>query len=93
MRSLAAGAIVACLAALPLCAQSLDERLPTCFACHGKKGTSQVPENTFARRPTRLLHERRPQQRHLHTVGHRPRNHRDLGLGRRTGQGALALLG
>jgi cytochrome c553 len=44
MRSLAIGAIVAGLAALPLGAQSLDERLPTCFACHGDKGTSQLPE-------------------------------------------------
>jgi len=44
MRSLASGAIVAALAALPVCAQSLDERLPTCFACHGEKGTSQLPE-------------------------------------------------
>src|SRR5262245_24836691 len=44
MRSLASGAIVAGLAALPVCAQSLDERLPTCFACHGEMGTSQLPE-------------------------------------------------
>jgi len=44
MRSLAIGAIVAGLAALPLGAQSLDERLPTCFACHGDKGTSQLPD-------------------------------------------------
>jgi cytochrome c553 len=44
MRSLVLGAIIAGLPALPLCAQSLDERLPTCFACHGEKGTSQVPE-------------------------------------------------
>ena len=44
MRSLAIGAIVAGLAALPLGAQSLDERLPACFACHGDKGTSQLPD-------------------------------------------------
>lgn len=44
MRSLAMGAIIAGLAALPLRAQSLDERLPTCFACHGEKGTSQLPD-------------------------------------------------
>jgi cytochrome c553 len=44
MRSLAIGAILAGLAASSLCAQSLDERLPTCFACHGEKGTSQLPE-------------------------------------------------
>jgi cytochrome c553 len=44
MRSLAIGAIVAGLAALPLAAQPLEERLPTCFACHGDNGTSQSPE-------------------------------------------------
>jgi cytochrome c553 len=44
MRSLAIGAILSGLAAPPLWAQSLDARLPTCFACHGEKGTSQLPE-------------------------------------------------
>ena len=44
MRSLAVGAILAGLAALPVRAQSLDARLPTCFACHGESGTSQLPE-------------------------------------------------
>ncbi len=44
MRGLAVGAILAGLAALPVWAQSLDERLPTCFACHGENGTSQLPE-------------------------------------------------
>src|SRR5215813_12637740 len=44
MRGLAAGAILAGLAAVPLHAQSLDARLPTCFACHGENGTSQLPE-------------------------------------------------
>jgi cytochrome c553 len=44
MRSLAIGAIVAGLVALPLTAQPLEERLPTCFACHGENGTSQLPE-------------------------------------------------
>ena len=44
MRGLAAGAILVGLAALPVCAQSLDARLPTCFACHGEKGQSQLPE-------------------------------------------------
>jgi len=44
MRGLAVGAILAGLTALPVCAQSLDDRLPTCFACHGEKGTSQLPE-------------------------------------------------
>jgi cytochrome c553 len=44
MRSLAIGAILAGLPLSPLCAQSLDARLPTCFACHGENGTSQIPE-------------------------------------------------
>ncbi len=44
MRGLAVGAILAGLAAAPLYAQSLDDRLPTCFACHGENGTSQLPE-------------------------------------------------
>ena len=44
MHSLAIGAILAGSAALPLCAQSLDARLPTCFACHGENGTSQIPD-------------------------------------------------
>jgi|SRR5262245_42199665 len=44
MRSLAIGAIIAGLAAPPLCAQPLEERLPTCLACHGESGTSQEPE-------------------------------------------------
>jgi cytochrome c553 len=44
MRSLAVGAILVGLAALPVCAQSLDARLPTCFACHGENGQSQLPE-------------------------------------------------
>ena len=49
MRSLAIGAILAGLAASPLCAQSLDARLPTCFACHGENGTSQIPETPDAK--------------------------------------------
>ena len=44
MRGLAVGVILAGLAALPAYAQSLNERLPTCLACHGDKGTSQLPE-------------------------------------------------
>jgi cytochrome c553 len=44
MRSLAVGAILAGLAAHTVCAQPLDARLPTCFACHGETGTSQLPE-------------------------------------------------
>ena len=44
MRSLAVGAILAGLAAQSVCAQPLGARLPTCFACHGENGTSQLPE-------------------------------------------------
>src|SRR5215475_4292006 len=44
IRSLAIGVIAAALTVLPVCAQSLEERLPTCFACHGDKGTSQLPD-------------------------------------------------
>jgi cytochrome c553 len=44
MRSLAVGAIIIGLAALPAFAQQLDARLPTCFACHGENGQSQLPE-------------------------------------------------
>jgi cytochrome c553 len=46
MRSVTLGVILAALAALPvpLAAQPLDSRLPTCFACHGESGTSQLPE-------------------------------------------------
>ena len=44
MRSLAVGAILASLAALPVFAQSLEARLPTCFAGHGENGQSQLPE-------------------------------------------------
>ena len=42
------GAIVAAAlisaAVLPASAQSLEERLPACFACHGENGASQLPE-------------------------------------------------
>ena len=44
MRGRAAGAILVGLAALPAAAQQLDARLPTCFACHGENGQSQLPE-------------------------------------------------
>jgi cytochrome c553 len=40
----AVGVILAVLAGLPVCAQSLQERTPACFACHGEKGQSQLPE-------------------------------------------------
>jgi len=38
------GAILAVMAGFPVRAQSLQERLPTCFECHGDKGQSQLPE-------------------------------------------------
>ena len=37
-------AIFGGLAAFPACAQSLQERMSTCFNCHGEKGQSQRPE-------------------------------------------------
>ena len=40
----AMGAILAVMAGLPVCAQSLQERVSTCFECHGEKGQSQLPE-------------------------------------------------
>jgi len=42
--SIAVAAILAGLAGFPACAQSLQDRVPTCFACHGEKGQSQLPE-------------------------------------------------
>jgi cytochrome c553 len=44
MRGCAAGAILTVLAAFPTGAQQLDARLPTCFACHGENGQSQLPD-------------------------------------------------
>ena len=46
MRSLAVGAILAGLAAHTVCAQPLEARLPTCFACHGENavGGGTVPD-------------------------------------------------
>src|SRR5215468_560156 len=41
---IAVAALLAGLAGFPACAQSLQERVPTCFACHGEKGQSQLPE-------------------------------------------------
>jgi cytochrome c553 len=41
---LALGGILAVLAGFPICAQSVQERVSTCFACHGEKGQSQLPE-------------------------------------------------
>jgi cytochrome c553 len=41
---IAFAAIFGGLAAFPACAQSLQERMSTCFDCHGEKGQSQRPE-------------------------------------------------
>ncbi len=44
MRHMRAALIAAAmLLALPAGAQTVDERLPTCLACHGKNGTSAIP--------------------------------------------------
>ena len=44
MPRIAVQAILAVLAGFPACAQSLQEHVSTCFACHGEKGQSQLPE-------------------------------------------------
>ena|SRR5262249_2546552 len=44
MLRIVGGAILAVLAGFPAYAQSLQERVSTCFACHGEKGQSQLPE-------------------------------------------------
>jgi cytochrome c553 len=44
MRSWVAGVLLTGLASLPAGAQQLDARLPTCFACHGENGQSQLPD-------------------------------------------------
>jgi|GraSoiStandDraft_39_1057311.scaffolds.fasta_scaffold270154_2 cytochrome c553 len=41
---LAVEAILVVLAGFPACAQSLQEHVSTCFACHGEKGQSQLAE-------------------------------------------------
>jgi cytochrome c553 len=38
------GAVLGLLAAFPVGAQSLQERVPTCLDCHGEKGQSRLPE-------------------------------------------------
>ena len=40
----AVGAVLAGLTALTVRAESLNERLPMCFDCHGENGQSQRPE-------------------------------------------------
>jgi cytochrome c553 len=42
MRSFAAALAFACFATLPAAAQTVKERLPTCLACHGENGQSQI---------------------------------------------------
>ena len=44
MRKLAVAILVSVLTSLPARTQSLDARLPTCLACHGENGQSQLPE-------------------------------------------------
>ena len=44
MRGLAVATLFAALAALPVAAQPLNDRMPTCLACHGENGTSQLPD-------------------------------------------------
>src|SRR5215468_1579074 len=44
MLTIAIETILAVLAGSPACAQSLQEHMSTCFACHGEKGQSQLPE-------------------------------------------------
>jgi cytochrome c553 len=44
MRHLVLGMTLIGLAAFPAQAQQLEARLPTCFACHGENGQSQLPE-------------------------------------------------
>ncbi len=44
MRSVAVAATLAGLAALPVCAQTFQERLTLCLTCHGEKGQSENPE-------------------------------------------------
>ena len=44
MLRIAVVAILAVSAGLPACAQSLQEHMSSCLACHGEKGQSQLPE-------------------------------------------------
>jgi cytochrome c553 len=44
MRKPALAVLLFVATSMSVCAQSLDARLPTCFACHGEKGQSQLPE-------------------------------------------------
>ena len=42
MRAIAAALALGCFAALPASAQTVQERWPTCLACHGESGQSQT---------------------------------------------------
>jgi cytochrome c553 len=44
MRGLVVAATLLGFTTLPGLAQSLEERLPACLACHGEKGQSETPE-------------------------------------------------
>jgi cytochrome c553 len=43
-RQSAVALMLGCLVALPAAAQTVQERLPTCLACHGEKGQSTLPD-------------------------------------------------
>ena len=43
MRGMMVAAVIASLST-PVLAQSVEERMPTCLACHGENGQSQTPE-------------------------------------------------
>jgi cytochrome c553 len=44
VRRLVAALALACVTAFPALAQTVQERLPTCLACHGENGQSQNPD-------------------------------------------------
>jgi len=44
VRRFAVALALGCFAALPAAAQTVQERLPTCLACHGENGQSQTPD-------------------------------------------------
>ena len=43
-RQSAVALVLGCLVALPTAAQTVQERLPICLACHGEKGQSTLPD-------------------------------------------------
>jgi len=44
MRRMVLALALACLTTVPAAAQTVEERLPTCLACHGENGQSQNPD-------------------------------------------------